>query len=85
MLDKCEMPSFRLIGIKRASIMEYCVPDIEVNTFTCSILIKFHHHLKSEILSLLPYADEIKEGYTICKSLLKMKTLAYVGKICAFT
>lgn len=56
MLDKCEMLSFRLICIKRASVMESCVPDIEVNPFTCSILIKFHHHLKSEILSLLPYA-----------------------------
>lgn len=65
MLDKCEILSFRLIYIKRASIMEYCVPDIEVNTFTCSILIKFHHHLKSEF-------------YHYCPMQMKLKVIPYV-------
>lgn len=70
---KCEILSLRLIYIKRTSMMEYCVPVIEVNTITCIISTNFYYHLREWILSWLFYADEYERRIPTIRSLLVMR------------
>lgn len=57
--------------IKRTSVMEHLVLDMRENTFAC-------------VLSNFITKNDIKEGYTIIKNLLGIRTVVYHRKVCAF-